>query len=126
MPRPWRIRYAGAKYPVTSRGSGRQRIFYGADDYTRFLEQMRLEEGVSGDIVMPGGPESPVDDVVAAVASEYEMDITTLLGHGRRAGIAKSVAVELCCGLTVMNQRAAFSILFLQERRRRYQATQSS
>ena len=41
MARPWRIRYAGAKYHVTSRGNGRQRIFFGAEDYARFLCQLR-------------------------------------------------------------------------------------
>jgi REP element-mobilizing transposase RayT len=40
MPRPWRIRYGGAKYHVTARGNGRQRIFFGQDDYRRFVDQM--------------------------------------------------------------------------------------
>lgn len=40
MARPWRIRYSGAKYHVTSRGNGRQRIFLEKDDYLRFLEQL--------------------------------------------------------------------------------------
>lgn len=41
MPRPWRIQYAGAKYHVTARGNGRQRIFFGAEDYERFQEQLQ-------------------------------------------------------------------------------------
>jgi len=40
MPRPWRIRYCGAKYHVDSRGNGRQRIFFGNEDYERFLAQL--------------------------------------------------------------------------------------
>jgi len=40
MPRPWRIRYSGAKYHVTARGNGRQRIFFGRKDYLRFLDQL--------------------------------------------------------------------------------------
>lgn len=40
MPRPWRIRYAGAKYHVTTRGNGRARIFLGTNDYLRFLDQL--------------------------------------------------------------------------------------
>lgn len=40
MPRPWRIRYPGAKYHVTSRGNGRARIFLCNADYLRFLDQL--------------------------------------------------------------------------------------
>jgi len=40
MPRPWRIRYSGAKYHVTSRGNGRARIFLCKDDYLRFVDQL--------------------------------------------------------------------------------------
>lgn len=40
MPRPWRIRYAGAKYHVTSRGNGRGTIFLGPEDYERFRIQL--------------------------------------------------------------------------------------
>ena len=40
MPRKWRIRFTGAQYHVTSRGNGRERIFYGDQDYERFLEQL--------------------------------------------------------------------------------------
>lgn len=40
MPRPWRIRYSGAKYHVTARGNARQRIFFGPADYLRFLDQL--------------------------------------------------------------------------------------
>lgn len=40
MPRPCRIRFAGAKYHLTARGNARQRIFYGKTDYERFLGQL--------------------------------------------------------------------------------------
>jgi len=40
MSRPWRIRYAGAKYHVTVRGNGKQVIFHNADYYSRFLDQL--------------------------------------------------------------------------------------
>ncbi len=40
MPRSWRVTYAGAKYHITSRGNGRQRIFLGEDDQARFLDQL--------------------------------------------------------------------------------------
>jgi putative transposase len=46
MARPWRVVYSGAKYHVTSRGNGRQRIFLDDSDYERFLVQLEhcLEE----------------------------------------------------------------------------------
>jgi len=40
MPRPWRLRFAGAKYHLTQRGNGGQTVFLCADDYQRFLEQL--------------------------------------------------------------------------------------
>ncbi len=40
MVRPWRVVYSGARYHVTSRGNGRQRIFHSDDDYLRFQEQL--------------------------------------------------------------------------------------
>ena len=40
MARPWRIRYPGAKYHVTSRGNGRAHIFLCQADYLRFLDQL--------------------------------------------------------------------------------------
>jgi len=41
MPRPWRIRFPGAKYHITTRGNGREAIFHAEEDYARFLEQLR-------------------------------------------------------------------------------------
>ena len=40
MSRPWRIRFPGGKYHVTSRGNGRAQIFLCAADYARFLDQL--------------------------------------------------------------------------------------
>lgn len=40
MSRPWRIRYAGAKYHVTVRGNARREVFHEPDDYLRFLQQL--------------------------------------------------------------------------------------
>ncbi len=40
MPRHLRKRFPGAKYHVTNRGNGRQRVFFGEDDYERFLDQL--------------------------------------------------------------------------------------
>ena len=49
MPRPWRIRFTGAKYHVTSRGNGRAVVFYGGEDHERFLEQ--LDDALEKDLV---------------------------------------------------------------------------
>lgn len=40
MPRPWRIRYPGAKYHVTARGNGREKIYFEPGDYQRFHDQL--------------------------------------------------------------------------------------
>lgn len=40
MPRPWRIRYAGAKYHLTQRGNGAQGVFLCNEDNERFIEQL--------------------------------------------------------------------------------------
>ena len=40
MPRHLRKRYPGAKYHVTNRGNGRQKLFYCEGDYLRFITQL--------------------------------------------------------------------------------------
>jgi REP element-mobilizing transposase RayT len=50
MPRKWRIRFVGARYHVTSRGNGRETIFYSDQDRERFLEQ--LDAALAADGVM--------------------------------------------------------------------------
>ncbi len=40
MPRPWRIRFAGAKYHLTQRGNGGEKVFLCRADRGRFLEQL--------------------------------------------------------------------------------------
>lgn len=41
MPRPWRKAFPGAKYHVTSRGNGRERIFCADAERKRFVEQLQ-------------------------------------------------------------------------------------
>ena len=41
MPRPARIEYTNGLYHVTSRGNGRQRIFFDDDNRERFLQQLK-------------------------------------------------------------------------------------
>lgn len=50
MPRPWRIRFAGAKYHVMSRGNGRAAVFLEPADYERFLKQ--LDQALEADQVV--------------------------------------------------------------------------
>lgn len=40
MARPWRVRFAGARYHITARGNARQVIFLAEADWGRFLEQL--------------------------------------------------------------------------------------
>ncbi len=74
MPRPLRLIYPGAKYHITSRGNGRQRVFLESDDYERFLEQLdaALEE----------------DEVLlyayALMPNHYHLFIETPLGNVKR------------------------------------------
>ena len=48
MPRHLCQRYPGAKYHVTNRGNTRQCLFYHADDYGRFLDQLADALGQDG------------------------------------------------------------------------------
>lgn len=48
MPRPWRIRFAGAKYHVTVRGNAREVIFHAPEDYERFLSQLQTALALDG------------------------------------------------------------------------------
>jgi hypothetical protein len=40
MLRPWRIRFASAKYRVTARDDGRETVSADPADYERFIEQL--------------------------------------------------------------------------------------
>ena len=53
MARPPRLEYAGALYHLMSRGNGRRRIFFGDDDCSRFLRQLRDNLGTF-DVVLYG------------------------------------------------------------------------
>ena len=37
MPRPWRQQFEGAKYHITARGNGREKLFYEPEDYERVV-----------------------------------------------------------------------------------------
>ena len=74
MPRPWRIRYAGAKYHITVRGNGRQVIFKGAEDYARFL--MQLDDALDKDGV--------VLYAYVLLSNHYHLYIETPFGNVQR------------------------------------------
>ena len=62
--------------------------------------------GMRADLVLPEEP-SPVraEDVELAVAHEFGIQREALRAHGRAVGLAKAVAVELCCQLSGCRQR---------------------
>ena len=74
MSRPWRVNYAGAKYHITSRGNGRDRVFVQAEDYERFMEQ--LESALKQDEV--------VLYAYALMPNHYHLLIETPLGNLQR------------------------------------------
>jgi hypothetical protein len=80
MPRPPRIDFPDAVYHVTSRGNGRA-------------------------VALPGRT-VPIEEIDAAVARHYGIEVEKLQAHGQSAGMAKVVAVELACQLTGLTQRA--------------------
>lgn len=74
MARPWRIRYAGAKYHITVRGNGRQEIFHDPEDYQRFL--MQLSEALEKDEV--------ILYTYVLMLNHYHLFIETPLGNVQR------------------------------------------
>ena len=77
-----------------------------------FVEKMekRIERRRSGrvqdkDIELPRWTVR-FEEIDAAVARHYRIDVERLAAHGRAAGPAKVAAVELACQLTGMTQRA--------------------
>jgi hypothetical protein len=69
------------------------------------LREMRLEREVTGDVVLPEPPRVGLDEIEGVVADEYGVDVRELHRHGRRAGEAKTVAVEMMCRLSGLSQR---------------------
>lgn len=74
MPRTWRVTYSGAKYHITSRGNGRQRIFIEFGDYNRFLDQ--LAEALEKDEV--------ILYAYVLMPNHYHLLIETPLGNVKR------------------------------------------
>ena len=84
MPRPWRIRYAGAKYHLTARGNGRESVFVDTADYER---TELLKEAI--------GP----------ILKELGISGEDLKRHGLATGVEKMLAIELFCKFSSASQR---------------------
>ena len=69
------------------------------------LKDVREHKGVYGDIVWPIGQNQPVEAIQNGVAAAFGVERKDLLTHGRRAGTAKKVALELCCLYSGQSQR---------------------
>jgi chromosomal replication initiation ATPase DnaA len=70
------------------------------------LKELHLREAVFGDVMMlPTEEGVALARVEEAVGRSYGVAVGDLHGHGRRAGVAKSVAIELCCMLSGKTQR---------------------
>ncbi len=55
MAKPWRVRYAGAKYHLAGKGNG-WAVFLGREDYARFMEQFDAALPIVDAITpVPGG-----------------------------------------------------------------------
>ena len=75
------------------------------DEVREELRQREMEQGETGDIVWPEARRLNVKDVEAAVIEELKVTAKDLHAHGRHAGPAKSMAIELCCRFTGLSQR---------------------
>ena len=69
------------------------------------LHEARLAKGVYGDIAWPTGRDRGVDEVIGMVAQQFAVEPDELKRHGRRAGVPKKVAAELCCQFCGKSQR---------------------
>jgi putative transposase len=88
MPRPWRIRFAGAKYHVTVRGNGRDVIFHAPEDYARYLEQLKEALELDGVVLyayvlMPNHAHLVVETPLGNI-SRFMQRLSTAYGMYRR------------------------------------------
>jgi REP element-mobilizing transposase RayT len=66
---------------------------------------VRLHKADDGDIVWPGANGVAVEYVLAVVAAHFKVSEDDLRFHGRRLGMIKAVAIELCCRFSGQTQR---------------------
>jgi hypothetical protein len=95
---------------VLERALGGSRYAIGDDEFVERAEEqlkrLRLQKVVLGDIERPRGVQLPVDQVEGRVAAEFGVSAGKLREHGLRVGLAKMVAIEMCCALCGQSQRA--------------------
>ena len=66
---------------------------------------VRLHKADEGDIVWPEADRVPLESVLAIVAAHYKVSEADLRFHGRRMGMVKAVAIDLCCRFSGETQR---------------------
>ena len=71
----------------------------------RTLKQARIGRPADRDLDLPR-PRVDLELISRVVAEAFDVDVGLLTQHGRRAGPAKAVALELACRLTELSQRA--------------------
>ena len=69
------------------------------------LRSKEMEQALTGDIIWPEDEMASIENVEKAVKESFGVSGADLRRHGRRAGSAKAVAVDLCCRLTGRSQR---------------------
>ncbi|MDD5707468.1 MAG: transposase [Kiritimatiellae bacterium] len=74
MARPWRVRFAGAKYHLTGRGNGRAALFLAPEDYARFMEQLDAALDADGVILY----------AYALMPNHYHLFVETPMGNVQR------------------------------------------
>ena len=97
MPRPWRMRFAGAKYHCDAEQPGGVPRICGRDDRGAKLAMI---------CYWPVQPGVPMERILDAVAQEYRTTVDRLCGHGRAVGEVKKIPIELCCHFGAASQRA--------------------
>jgi putative transposase len=74
------------------------------EETERRLDGFRTGRSQDEDIALPRIV-YPIEEIDAAVAGHYEMELDDLKRHGHASGLAKFLAVELACRLTGQTQR---------------------
>lgn len=69
------------------------------------LEEKKRERDETGDVEWPESESPEIEAIEAAVMKEFRVSREDLHFHGQRAGMAKTVAIELCCRLSGKSQR---------------------
>ena len=69
------------------------------------LKEMRMARALRGDVLTQDPRLLSLEDVISVVISDLGVRFEDLRYHGRRAGIKKALAIELCCKFVACTQR---------------------